>query len=394
MRGSGKSKARQGIGAVLRYFAHSLTHSEPTLRQAYLKSILVWNPLITLGFSLLFSLSSHFFRNWLFSLLISSLVSSFCLSSVRGYILLERSWAAFRGLEYRRRRRYWYYLVSLFAMPLGLYLAFSVAGFLFGRVGIPVEVPSLADYRNGVLIGTLIAGVFFLSKMVGDARESARSAELKVKNLENERLQAQIAALTAQMNPHLLFNALNTIAALVPSEPEKAEETILRLSELYRGVLDSSRRTTHSLSTELGLCRAYLAVEHARFGSRLDARIQIAPELDPDRLEVPVLTIQPIVENAVKHGLSSRSAGGRVSVRARPEGDRLKIEVEDDGVGFGHAIRPGAGTGLANCRERLKLTFGENGRLDVQSPPDGGTRIILTMPMPASVTSQTAEPRE
>jgi two-component system sensor histidine kinase AlgZ len=224
--------------------------------------------------------------------------------------------------------------------------------------------------------------IFFLGRSRADARDAARAAELALKVAENQRLQAQLSALTAKLNPHLLFNALNTVAGLIPTQPAVAEQTVVRLAELYRGVLESMRRDTHSLAAELHLCEAYLDVEKARFGERLQSTVDEGNE-KIGSLEVPVMILQPLIENAVRHGLSSRASGGRVDVRARVIGAQLELSVEDDGVGLGSSSHVGSGTGVAMCRERLRLRYGEGASLDLGARKSGGTRVALRLPLPS-----------
>jgi LytS/YehU family sensor histidine kinase len=163
----------------------------------------------------------------------------------------------------------------------------------------------------------------------------------------------------------------------------------VRLSDLYRGMLDSLRRTSHSLAAELGLCRAYLDVEKARFGERLQIGIDVAGDVDAAALEVPVLVVQPLVENAVVHGISGRARGGRVAIRVR-QAAKLEIAVEDDGVGVGRSTRRGAGTALANCRERLALEHGGAASLELRERPDGGTEALLRLPVVAASALESA----
>jgi len=351
------------------------------LKASWLKAQFFWNPIITVGFTFLFTGFHHFWRKWLVSLLITMIVSNSCYGAVAIFRQCEIFWGKRRKKAPFVVSYSMYYAISCFTMPFGLYLAFRIAGVVVPLFGIEWESPDPAAYRTGILIGGLIAGGFFLVRSRAEARAGKQAAEVRVKDLENENLKAQISALTAQMNPHLLFNALNTIASLVPTDPQKAEDTILQLSELYRGVLMSSHQSTHSLATELELCRAYLAIENARFGSRLGVTFEVEPDLDTEKILIPVLTVQPLVENAVKHGLSNLARGGKIRLSVHTEGTQVNVRVEDDGVGLGNSVQRGTGSGIANCRERLRLTYGQTGRLDIHSRPEGGTAAWLTLPV-------------
>jgi LytS/YehU family sensor histidine kinase len=267
--------------------------------------------------------------------------------------------------------------VALLGMPLGLFVAAQVTECLFG-----VRVPgSDVDYRFGAFIGTLLAGLFFLWQMLADAKRAALGAELSRERAERHEVEALLASLTAQLNPHLLFNALNTVAALIQTRPAQAEETLLRLADLYRGLLAATRRHEHTLEDELAICRAYLDVEQARFSDRLRVEVDIDARLDPSRLQVPVLLLQPLVENALSHGLADRASGGVVQVVATATEHQLVLSVVDDGVGLGHSPRTGSGVGIANTRQRLRLRYGANAALELSSPAAGGTQAVLRLPL-------------
>jgi LytS/YehU family sensor histidine kinase len=262
----------------------------------------------------------------------------------------------------------------------GTYLGFRLASAVFPFLG-QRFLSDFSNYTSGMITGSLILGVIVLAELHRDSQEAQKEARWRLSEMEKERLQAQIAALTAQMNPHLLFNALNTIAAMIPTAPEKAEEMTVMLSELYRGVLGASKRAKHSLTTEIEICKSYLGVEQARFGERLTVQVRVAPDLSPDQIQIPVLTLQPLVENAVRHGISPKSAGGQISLSVNAASDRLELIVEDDGVGYGQSpSRPGSGTGIFNCRERLRLHYGEHGRLRIDPRLAGGTLVTIEIP--------------
>jgi two-component system LytT family sensor kinase len=199
---------------------------------------------------------------------------------------------------------------------------------------------------------------------------------------QNERLRAQVAALTAQMQPHFLFNALNSLAMSVRESPKLAEELIVALSELYRAVLKASTGSVHSVAAELAICRAYVELEKLRFGSRLELEVEVAA--GAEEREVPVMLLQTLVENAVRHGLVERE-DGRVKIGVGVVGSELRIDVDDNGVGI-DAVKSGAegsgsGHGLANCRARLALHYGEGARIEVRALEPRGTRASVVVPV-------------
>jgi LytS/YehU family sensor histidine kinase len=223
--------------------------------------------------------------------------------------------------------------------------------------------------------------LYAFQRLRSDARERAQAAEAQVKDHETAQLQARLSALTSEMNPHLLFNALNTVASLIHTDPEQAEDVVLQLSDLYRGLLRSSGAATHDLREEITLCRAYLRLEQARFGERLQADVGVDAAIGTQPILVPILVLQPFVENAVRHGISSRARGGRVSVSVRLRAPQVELSVEDDGVGLGHSTHRGSGKSMANCRDRLSLAYGSKASLDVTDRADGGTRVVILIPI-------------
>jgi LytS/YehU family sensor histidine kinase len=191
-----------------------------------------------------------------------------------------------------------------------------------------------------------------------------------------EASEAQLAALQAQLDPHFLFNALNTVASLVRTDQRRAEATVENLARILRRTLDRSRKASIPLSDELDYLRAYLSIEKERFGDRLivDWRIDAAA-LD---CRIPPMSLQPLVENSLKHGFAQRMTGGSVRIGAARSNGRLRLEVADDGPGFapGHTD----GTGLGNLRRRLETLYGGNARLEVPASNGGGAVVAIDMP--------------
>jgi two-component system LytT family sensor kinase len=200
--------------------------------------------------------------------------------------------------------------------------------------------------------------------------------------------EAELRALRAQVHPHFLFNALNTIGSLIRSAPEKAFATLLQLTALLRAVLRSSGPTA-TLEEELKFIESYLEVERARFEERLRVVVRVPKELLDAR--IPTLILQPIVENAIKHGISPQRRGGEISIEAatmRTEAGatRLVLCVRDDGAGAtDYAIRRdrGNGVGLQNAEERLRVHYGAEASLSIETSPGCGTTVTLTLPLAA-----------
>jgi signal transduction histidine kinase len=188
---------------------------------------------------------------------------------------------------------------------------------------------------------------------------------------------AQMRALQAQINPHFLFNTLNTLAALIESNPEKAEQVTENLAEVFRYALESTRLDSVKLDDELKFVESYLAIEKARFDSRLSYSFDVDPAARDH--SIPPMILQPLVENAVRHGIGQKIEGGEVRVIARLGANRLILRVEDTGAGFVHE-RPG-GVGLANTRERLRHAYGDTAEFRIERIEPEGTRMeIVLMP--------------
>jgi sensor histidine kinase YesM len=197
-----------------------------------------------------------------------------------------------------------------------------------------------------------------------------------------DRLEAQLTAarltmLQAQLHPHFLFNTLNAIAEQVHADPHAADAMILRLGTLLRATLRAPDRPEVSLREELALTQAYLELMRLRLGERLRVRVAVPPELLDAR--VPALLLQPLVENALRHGIERRVAAGTIEVAGRAEGGRLILEVLDDGAGVG--ADPAEGVGLRNTRARLRHLHGDAATLTLADRRDGGAAARLTLPL-------------
>jgi LytS/YehU family sensor histidine kinase len=189
--------------------------------------------------------------------------------------------------------------------------------------------------------------------------------------------EAELKALRAQINPHFLFNALTTIGYLIQTAPEKALDTLLQLTQLLRGILRQTAEFT-SLGDELKLIQNYLEIERARFEERLEIEINVSPELKS--LRVPSLILQPLVENAVKHGISQKKAGGKVKISARVDANNLILEVADTGAGVSLTDLK-RGIGLTNVENRLKTYYGGRANLKFESKTGDGATAQVTMPI-------------
>ena len=224
--------------------------------------------------------------------------------------------------------------------------------------------------------------------VVGTELKIWNSVRIQIKLEEQERLllHARMEALQNQINPHFLFNTLNSVSSLVRFDPDTAREMIIKLANILRRLLNSSDAFV-PLREELEFIDDYLDIEVVRFGRD---KLQVIKELDPASLDamVPSMLLQPLVENSLKHGLSSKIEGGHIFLRSRLSDAKLIIEVEDDGVGMGSASlleRPtglgGTGIGVANVVERLKVLYGDTARMTIDSHEGKGTLVRLRLPV-------------
>ena len=207
--------------------------------------------------------------------------------------------------------------------------------------------------------------------------------ELSLEEQKRLLLEARLDALQRQINPHFLFNTLNSIASLVRRQPELAREMTVKLANILRALL-KDHDTFVPLDEELRFTDDYLDIEVVRFGAD---KLRVQKEIDPRTLQVlvPSILLQPLIENSIKHGLEPRLNGGTVTVRSRLNNDRVLIEVADDGVGM--SGRPatalhhtGAGIGMRNVRERLEVLYGDRARFEVVSNPGRGTLVSIEFP--------------
>lgn len=217
-----------------------------------------------------------------------------------------------------------------------------------------------------------------------------RNGLINAGRLQTELARAQLQALKIQLHPHFLFNTLHTISALVHEDPERAERTIARLSELLRLFLATSTIHEVTLAEEIRILDLYLEIERTRFEDRLSVHYDVPPELRD--AVVPNLVLQPLVENAIRHGVGRRSGAGWIAIAAERYGETLVLRVTDNGEGLKHdpEHRPESGKGLAITRGRLESLYGARQSLGIRNLPAGGVEARITLPFHAA----TEAPRE
>jgi len=301
-----------------------------------------------------------------------------------------------------RARRGWQLIAWHAALALVYTILWTTIISLMVRAAAPADVwfnyvkaALFFQFATGLALYGLLAGVFTALEANEQYREQAAAAA----RAEALRVRAELRALRAQLNPHFLFNTLHSITALVRSDSRAAEEALERFGMLMRHVLQIGRapRDDVPLSEELGFVRAYLDLEKMRLGNRL----RVVEEVDPEALECYILafSLQPLVENAVRHGIAPLPQGGTLRLAASVADDVLHLEVADDGAGVDAAVAAADdGVGLQVVRQRLTARFGDAARLDITSAPNEGLRAHITMPlvlrpMSAGVSAEFAVPR-
>jgi two-component system, LytTR family, sensor kinase len=290
-------------------------------------------------------------------------------------------------------RRVWRGLAG--HLPLSVLLALASVG-LVDAVGLLLRIPWYQpDFRSVFMASLpirlplnmftywLLLGFWEVSRGHEKYRlqkQRALQSELQLSDLKTQLATAQLAALKNQLQPHFLFNSLNSIMALVRRQESAPAELMLeRLGHLLRCMLRDSDAQEVTLGDELELIQLYLSIEQVRFQDRLQVEIDVRPELLRSR--VPNMCLQPLVENAIRHGISKNSAAGKLLIRSARSGDSLKIEVHDTGSqGGAPSHRRSLGIGISNTRARLHSLYGDEGRVAVESCAGGGTLATVVIP--------------
>jgi len=302
------------------------------------------------------------------------------------YVFALLSIPAFKlARKFRFERSNWFW-VGLMHLVSGL--LFSSA-YIFFRAAVAFWEAKTGGTPTGFsnMLGALFAKTFYLNLWfywvivaVGHAFDyyhRFHERELRASELEGRLAQARLQALQSQMNPHFLFNTLHTISALMHKDVDAADRMVMKLSELLRLALDNTDTHEVPLSQELGFLERYLEIEKTRFRERLNVEMNIAPETLKAR--VPNLVLQPLVENAIRHGVERHARPGRIILRAQQQNGELQLEVQDNGAGIpeGKVIREGIG--LTNTRSRLQQLYGSAQKFELKNVESGGllARVVL-----------------
>jgi len=311
-----------------------------------------------------------------------SLYASLLFANAIGYTLHAMFLVASAvGLDAWARRRggltaaAFYTLVCAVGVVGGSALVMAPLGKGFGWLLMPQWISSMA--LSSALISTIIGVIFFARERQATAEARLAGERARAERIEREAALANLRALQGQIEPHFLFNTLANVASLVDADPAKAKRMLESFNRFLRSSLAATRTASTTLAAEAQLIAAYLEVLQVRMGARLRYRVDLPRELEDCAL--PPMLLQPIVENAIEHGLEPKVEGGEVAVTAARRGDTVVVMVTDTGVGFAPTTR--GGLGLANVRDRLRLLYGDRGGLAIAENPGGGTAVTVTLPL-------------
>ena len=287
------------------------------------------------------------------------------------------SFSPFFDLNWNRnRRRRIFHLLFLLSVLFAEFLR-QLAGLLFGnsRAIFYLRQEDSGALSMAAVYATTLFAVVLPLKIWNNARN-----EIKLEQQERSLMQARLDALTSQINPHFLFNTLNSVSALIRTNPQQARVVIYKLSSILRRLLRRSENFC-PLRDELSFIDDYLSIEVVRFGDKL----RIQKDIDVEALDMPLpsMLLQPLVENCIKHGLAGKVEGGTIFVRASRLDGKLHLSVADDGVGIPESKLASLleqGIGVSNVNERLKVLFGTNYRMRIESKPREGTRVEIEIP--------------
>ena len=305
--------------------------------------------------------------------------------AVLGYAVVDAA-RLFVWTDPGRHPRQWLPLlgVAVVSAPIAHFSGMHLAAALLGH-----NAPGLAAYPTlprlsmiGLTFLVLCAGTYLevQRERLHRIEQEHRDARLRAETIERQALQAQLRLLQAQIEPHMLFNTLANLQGLIALDPERANTMLDQLIQYLRATLGASRAERTTLGEEFAAMEAYLGLMGVRMGQRLAYRLDLPPGLR--QASLPPMLLQPLVENAIVHGLEPKIEGGQVTISARAEGGLLAIEVNDTGLGPDPAPRTaGGGVGMATTRERLRVLYGERASILLAPGRPHGACVRLTLPL-------------
>lgn len=348
------------------------------IKRYFLTSV-TWMTVISLFYALLMSRSPGGFLTLFFaSFVVSQTTCFFC---TWGEFFLFRYVKFWRNFWIQKKESY-RPLGSFVFVPFGLSIGYYLVREFFAQTGIDffyyhpsfTKGPSLTAY---LLAFISISLIIYIRRFL-HSKEQEKNLQLKVKALEIESLKSKLTALTLQMNPHFLFNILHTVTSYIREDQDKAEDLMTEFSDLLRLVLEASEKESHTLEDELEIASAYLSLEKSRFGERLSYNFEEIKDFSLAQKKIPVLILQPLFENSIKHGLSQGNNSLEIKLEYASKDHCVLICIKDNGFNF-DSKHKGNSIGLKNCRKRLSLMFGEQASL-VLKREDAWTHVTVSLP--------------
>jgi len=321
--------------------------------------------------------SGHLLENLVVSILIG--IVAFTMVHGGRLIFLDRP-------DWGLREWMWFAVLAVLAAPVAHFTGLYTAGLLLG-----IRTPTLAEYPSVerlsmilfTFLGTTLMVVLVMNReRVRRAQEAQAASRLRAEIIERQALQAQLRLLQAQIEPHMLFNTLANLQGLIAIDPDRASDMLDQLIQYLRATLNVSRSESTTLEQEFGAMQAYLSLMGVRMGERLAYRLALPPELRNVRL--PTMLLQPLVENAIVHGLEPKVDGGEIVISASTCADGIAIEVRDTGLGLGAPHdrgRGGGGVGVSTTRERLQVLYGARAAITLEPAAPQGTLVRLSFPL-------------
>jgi signal transduction histidine kinase len=275
-------------------------------------------------------------------------------------------------------------LMTLLALPLAQMGGSALAAWMLGIPAHPV-LPTQSGHAASILLFSVLAGLtatwFFWNRgKIATLQAQAEAEKARIAGIEKQAMQSQLQMLQAQIEPHMLFNTLANLQGLIATDPPRAQLLLEQLIDFLRATLKSSRAAATTLAEEFRLMDAYLGLMAIRMGERLAYRLDLPPALAG--LEIAPMLLQPLLENAIRHGLEPKIEGGLLTVSAAREGTALVLTVRDTGLGLDAPASHGTGLGLENIRERLLALYGPGASLTLAEGVPCGTVAAITIPLP------------
>ena len=358
-------------------------YCEPPAEKAISREVLRWClwgiPLMAIAIGVFLLVVQHAHFSEAGRRFLASVVYAVAIGTPSAILL---NWAGFR---YTDRFPRLVLLINTAVLLVTATIGCLVAGLVFQAIGFQQRWEYWIEFKGSLPTCYVISLTVGLSISAFETmRHKLHSATLKLRTQQAEQerayklvAEARLSSLASRIHPHFLFNTLNSIASLIPSDPKRAEDTVGKLASLLRFALNANQNGLAPLSQEVKIVRDYLEIERTRFGPRLRYTIDVPAALD--EIKVPPLALQTLVENSIKHVVAQRAEGAAIQVIGTREEEGVRLQVIDDGPGFSlESITPEHG--LGNLLSRLELLFGERGQLTV-TRPDGKTAVSLLFPV-------------